>query len=194
MAHGRKGPLALFMGNTGSSYLPQEMVHGLHQGMNTKDGRHLLVTIMDDEQLAADQPLPALLGEVMADGILVNFQYNFPAHFSAAIRNYKIPSVWVNSKAKHDAVYFSEEAAGYQLTKHFIDLGHKHIVYLDSVLSRDPKLSHYSTADRAAGYERAMKEAGYPICFGPDREIDLVDQIKLWIASSDANANGDHYL
>lgn len=55
---------------------------------------------------------------------------------------------------KNRCLFLDNEKAGYEATKHLIDLGHQRIVHISGIKD------HQDAIRRKAGYDRAIKEAG----------------------------------
>jgi LacI family transcriptional regulator len=113
----------------------------------------LNIARLPDETLVNEGFVPKILREWTSDGLLINVQ-DIPPQTIELLREYEIPSVWINSKAEADCVHPDDLQAGEIATEHLLKLGHRRIVYLayDS--------SHYSVVDRRRGYEKAMQRVG----------------------------------
>ena len=97
-----------------------------------------------------------LLRDGRFDGIAVS--HFLPEDASQVISEIGLPRVLLVDKSVPDwsCVVTEDEAGAYTATKHLIGLGHRRIVmYL-----HDSIREHFSVADRHAGYQRAMQEAG----------------------------------
>lgn len=160
IAAGKVGTVALVLGEEHCSHLPQELLHGIHQGLAAADFK-LMVTVLSDAQLSDDQFIPEILTTLMADGLLINYHYRFPPHLLEAIDRFRIPAVWINIRRDHDAVCFDEGAAANAATQRLLDLGHRRIAYLDRALEKEEAQGlHYSSYERRDGYLAAMAAAG----------------------------------
>ena len=72
---------------------------------------------------------------------------------------YSIPSVWINRRVKHNAVFPDDFAAGVTAGRALLERGHRRIAYVS--LFREPEgLGHYSETDRPSGLAHALAEAG----------------------------------
>lgn len=97
-----------------------------------------------------------LLRDGRFDGIAVS--HFLPPHAMDVISEIGLPRVLLMDKTVPDwsCAVTEDEAGAYAATKHLIELGHRRIMmYL-----HDSIRPHYSVADRHAGYNRAMAEAG----------------------------------
>ncbi len=79
----------------------------------------------------------------------------FPNRLRSLIHEHEMPAVWTNVKQDTDSVYPDDHAAGRRSAEHLLSLGHQRIAYLAYSPSH-----HYSMADRRAGCEEAVREAG----------------------------------
>jgi len=76
------------------------------------------------------------------------------------VRQYRLPSIWVNVKRAEDAVHPDDLTAGRLATELLLSHGHRRVAFLDITDPWAPELGrHYSLADRQRGYERAMRAA-----------------------------------
>lgn len=121
----------------------------------SRDGYHLAMACLADEQLRGDSSLARFLGERNADGLILNYVYEIPPEVEDAIARHRHAAVWVNRKLPSRCVHPDDLAAGRSATQALIELGHRRIAYLSS-----HPTSHYSDADRAAGHTHAMSAAG----------------------------------
>ncbi|MEX2606783.1 MAG: LacI family DNA-binding transcriptional regulator [Kiritimatiellia bacterium] len=122
---------------------------------------HVILSAFSDPEVEDDSFMPLILKHLMADGLIVNYHTTPPPHMIELIDKYRIPSVWINHRREHNAVFPDEFAAGRQLTERLIAAGHKRIAYVDrrylNISTAEP---HYSRVDRFRGYSVAMQEAG----------------------------------
>lgn len=116
---------------------------------------HLTIGHIQGEILADAEKTPKLLREWCADGLLINYLSQCPPEILQQIERHHIPAIWLNSKLDHDCIYTEDLAAIRGATEHLIQLGHQRIGYVCHQYS-----SHYSVADRKAGYLQAMAKAG----------------------------------
>jgi len=163
IARGRFGAVALLLSaHEGRSTLPSLLLSGIHQALADHD-QHLMIAKLPDEKLTNEGFVPKILREWLADGLLINYHQAVPDEMVRIIEHHHMPSVWLNAKRDRDAVYPDDLAAGQELTKQLIELGHRRIAYHDlgwNAALRGPGARHYSQDDRYAGYRRAMREAG----------------------------------
>ena len=137
-----------------------DMLRGMHDGLAGR-GIHLTVNFVDDEGLTSDDELPKILGQAMVDGLLLNYTHGIPPRMAELIRRHRLPAVWVNSKQAANCVYPDDEGAGHAAARLLLEAGHRRVAFVDLTAGlEEAGETHYSHADRRAGYERAMAEAG----------------------------------
>lgn len=160
---GRFGCAALVLSTRpNASTLPDNMLKGVHDTLITHD-MHLTVAILPDEQLTSAGVVPKILRNWLADGLLINYTHEIPARMVELIRQYAVPSIWINSQQPSDAIYPDDFSAGRDASRRLIELGHSDIAYVD--YSHNPDVmprEHYSASERLRGYEAAMREARLP--------------------------------
>ena len=154
MRSGRFGSVALLLSqNPSMSILPPPRLQSILDALEERD-LHLIISRFDDETLTDARKMPRILREIMADGLLINYNSNLPEHMADVIAQNQIPAVWMNSKQDADCVYPDDYDAAKRATEHFIAQGHSRIAFGCASPS-----SHYSFTDRAAGYTAAMNAA-----------------------------------
>lgn len=149
------------------SYLPPDLLYGVLAGLRTAD-MHLTISDYPDEEIVKDGFVPKTLRQLMSDGLLINYHYKIPDQMLDLVRKSKYPTVWINSKQKHDSIYPEERDAMRKVAERLIKTGHRRIVYMDSGYGqRGSEPFHYSKHDRYGGYAEAMKAAGLkPVLIG----------------------------
>lgn len=152
---GRTGCVDLLMSTgRGFSRLTPQLIEGIHDGLAEHD-YHLTVSRLPDEKLTSQGFMPKILREFLADGLLVNYTHGIPEAMLALLREYRIPSVFLNAKTGTDCVRPDDAGASELATRHLLEHGHARVAYLAFTST-----GHYSEAERAEGYERAMRAAG----------------------------------
>lgn len=153
---GRFGCIAILLSTTPSrSTLPGSLYEGIDDALAEHD-LHLTLARVSDEKLKSEEAVPKILREWMADGLLVNYNYDIPAPFLETINDTRIPSVWINTKQEANAVWPDDFAAGKSATEQLLALGHRRIAY---AINENAE-GHYSATDRRNGYQAAMAAAG----------------------------------
>ena len=156
MRRGRFNAVALLQGTRiGQSPMPARLLEGLQMALAAHHN-YLIVATLSEEPADDAGRLPQVLREWSVDGFLVNIDHHLPPRLLDAIEDDRVPSVWINTKRDHDCVHPDDLSAGRQLTEHLLARGHRRIAFC-SHRSFD---HHYSVADRHAGYEAAMRDAG----------------------------------
>jgi LacI family transcriptional regulator len=128
------------------------------EGMSKACHRHdmsLLISEVEDEKLSDRRCVPKLLREWMVDGLVIAYMQSFPRMLAELVREFHIPSVWMNSKHDVDCVHPDDYQGAALGTEHLIQQGHRRIAYLCQL--RD---NHYSAVDRRTGYCSTMIDAG----------------------------------
>jgi len=158
---GRFGCAALLLSNeSGRSALPADLLRGIHDALAGRD-MNLTLAVLPDEKLTHEGFVPNILREWMADGLLINYTDHIPHRMIELIREYQLPSVWLNCRLEADCVRPDDFEAGRAATRLLLDLGHRDIAYVDFVWGHeDIGEAHYSVRDRQAGYEQGMRDAG----------------------------------
>jgi len=153
----RFGSVALLL-STHAGWISQNLFHHIHDALAEHD-LHLTVVRLPDEKLTDEAVIPRILSEWMCDGLLVNYIQDIPLRLVNLIEQHHVPSVWLNVRREADCVFPDDVGAAYDATQHLLQIGHRRIDYLNNILKGSSKL-HYSTRDRQAGYEAAMRDAG----------------------------------
>ncbi len=157
MRTGRTGCIALFSSmRPQASHLPLPALAAILEAV-AGNGGFLAHAALPGRADAADAArLPWLLSRHMAEGVLLNCTQAAPPHFEEFLRRTGLPAVWMNHKRSANAVYPDDAGAARKATAQLLALGHTRIAFV-----RPERASgHYSVADRAAGYEAAMRQAG----------------------------------
>ncbi len=131
---------------------------GLFDGLErrlSKDGFHLAMACLAEEDLRSESSLAKMLRERTADGLILNYVYDIPPEVEAAIARHRLAAVWVNRKLATACAHPDDLAGGHDATLALMALGHRRIAYLSS-----HPTAHYSDRDRAAGYAAVMSAAG----------------------------------
>lgn len=160
MRSGRFGCAALVLSTQpGRSSLFPAFLAGVDDEL-AKTGMHLAHAPLADERLSDTGFVPKILSQVMADGLLINYNAEIPPALIEAIERHRIPAVWINSQQPHNCVFPDDLGAGRQATEHLLSLGHRRIAYVDYSYGSARPAAHYSSRDRQGGYEQAMHGAG----------------------------------
>jgi DNA-binding LacI/PurR family transcriptional regulator len=159
MSEGRFGTVSLLLSTeAGRSTLPITMLDCIHDAL-ARHGVNLMIAKLPDEKLTSEGFVPKVLREWMVDGLLINYNRTIPERMIELIEGHQIPAVWINCKRDADCVYPDDFGGGRAATDHLLKLGHKDVAYME-FSAGEPSQRHYSEADRRAGYEQAMRQAG----------------------------------
>jgi LacI family transcriptional regulator len=160
MRYGKFNAIALVLSvNRGRSFLPIDLFNGIADALHEL-GMRLLVTKLDDEELASTRLMPVVLRELSCDGLLINYTDHVPVETAQLLARHRMPSVWINRKQPFDCVYYEDHGGAAMATEHLLALEHRRIEYLDFAPCEYWDNAHYSRADRYEGYARAMRQAG----------------------------------
>ena len=152
---GRFGNIALIQSLLGA-YLPGELLYGVTKAIGDKD-LHLVLTQVPDGVIDDEAYLPHTMGELSADGVLVNRHVGFSQPYLERIHRLRIPAIFLNVQQEFDCIHPDEVMGGRLAAEFLLRLGHQRVAYVDTVVSEEP---HFSRRDRRAGYEHAMAAAG----------------------------------
>jgi LacI family transcriptional regulator len=123
-------------------------------------GMHLVHALVPEQDLRERGQVPKIIGELMADGLLINYNTGIPDALDQVITKHRLPAIWMNAKRARDCVYPDDVGAGRLATEHLLALGHRRIAYVDYCHATTQPDQHYSAWDRQDGYEQAMRAAG----------------------------------
>src|ERR1043165_3537917 len=122
-------------------------------------GKHLIHALVPEQDLRERGQVPRIIGELMTDGLLINYNTGIPEALDQAITRHRLPAIWMNAKRADNCVFPDDEGAGRLATQHLLALGHRRIAYVDYCHATTQPDQHYSAWDRQAGYEQAMRVA-----------------------------------
>lgn len=132
-----------------------KIVPGIQRALRERD-LHLTLAELPDQKLTDAGFVPKILREFSVSGFLVGYTHDIPPLMLELMERHNIPSVWLNTKRPVDCVYPDDVGGAALCTEHLLRLGHRRIAYLTSSYGN----THYSVADREAGYRGAMERAG----------------------------------
>lgn len=190
VASGRHGCIALLLSTERNrSNLPPLLLGAIQEQLLERQLR-LTVAQLPDAQLTDSGFVPGILREYSADGLLIDYTDHIPPAMIDLIRQHRLPSVWINNKMEADSVYPDDFDAGRQAASRLLALGHRRIAFVDYSAPLDTVASaHYSSHDRYAGYEQAMRQAGAgPWAIRPSTIVPHAHQLEYtrsWLAGPD---------
>ena len=135
----------------------------------TRHKYHMLTTYVDKEAVKGLQ-VPHMVHEGRVEGLILNGPAISP-HFILLLRNMGLPIVLVDNvltETAVDCVLCDNEGGAYQAAQHLVEHGHRRITFISGP-------AHWlSSRERAAGYRRALHEAGLEphVVFMPDTVFD----------------------
>lgn len=154
MQKGRMGNAAFVCEGGLRSFLPVALLSGVQEGLDAH-GHHLVLHQLTDEKLKDADYMPSVMRELSVDGIICLFGGKGEPRIRDWLRAFDIPVIWVNRKEAVNCVYPDDFDLGYRGTKELIAKGHRQITYIGPEVKSK---SHFSEADRMAGYQQAMQE------------------------------------
>lgn len=141
-----------------ASPMPEALLVGIDEVLAAVDVSLVLARLPDD-QLVSDVFVPKVARELLADGLIINYDTNLPHRLIELIADHQLPAVWINSRQGETSVRPDDLQAGEDATQCLINHGHTRILYVDFFLEHHSWI-HYSRKDRLAGYRTAMARAG----------------------------------
>ncbi|MEM1445691.1 MAG: substrate-binding domain-containing protein [Planctomycetota bacterium] len=89
---------------------------------------------------------------MLVDGCLIDVAGKHGPYDLSLSRD--LPTILLRGQREHDCIYLDEYQAGYAATRHLLELGHTRVAVAHGPLTEP------AVAQRIAGYEDAMREAG----------------------------------
>lgn len=134
------------------------------------------------ETSEADYLKSPLLSERSVDALLLSYVREPSAAFEAEVARLPMPVVWLNRKAASNTLCVDERGAARLLTEHLLDLGHRHIAFLDY---SSGSLKDSLIAERLSGMRDAADGAGAILSIIQKRlaRADRSDHARSWIAA-----------
>ncbi|CAN5655536.1 LacI family DNA-binding transcriptional regulator [soil metagenome] len=130
----------------------------------------------------ADYLKSPLLSERSVDALLVSYAHEPSPAFEAEIARLPMPVIWLNRKTASNALSVDERGAARQLAEHLLELGHRHIAFLDysSGLLTDSLI-----AERLSGMRDALEESGAILSIIQKRlaRTDRSEHAQTWLKS-----------
>lgn len=155
-----------------ADFRPSDVTTSTLEGVDeelTKHSYYLLTTYMDKEMVRS-LDVPNMIRQSRVDGLILNGPA-FSPRFILELRNTGLPIVLVDNLLNEtgvDCVLCDNEDGAYQAVKHLIEHGHQCIPFLSG------PADWLSSRERAAGYHRALHEAGLEprVVFMPNTIVD----------------------
>lgn len=131
----------------------------------------------------ADYLKSPLLSERSVDALLVSYAREPSASFEAEVARLPMPVIWLNRKAERNTICVDERGATRMLTEHLLELGHRHLAFLDysSGLLNDPLI-----VERLSGMRDAMEPTGAMLSIIQKRlaRPNRSDHARSWLKSA----------
>jgi DNA-binding LacI/PurR family transcriptional regulator len=194
MATGRFNTIALLLdAKVSREHLPSNLLYGIQK---TLADRGLLLTVahFSDEQLTDESTVPAILKQVMSDGLLVNYKMGVPQRLIELLERHRIPTIWIESDRPYDCVMVDHAWGAAEATRHLLELGHRQIAFADNhPADLNAELTrgevHWSLQERREGYAQTMRQAGLVPRFlqvhPSDESRDRLAQARQWLSARD---------
>ena len=144
----------------GRCYLPEPLLYGLCSSLD-KAGLRLVIGRFSDEELTDRRALPSFLRSWSCDGALINYTDRFPSKLNELVRDFRIPSIWLNAPFELDCVKYDDRTAAREAVARLASAGCKRISYVDLRHDFSQEL-HYSAYERILGYEDGRKICNMP--------------------------------
>ncbi len=142
-----------------NSFLPFELMPGI-LGEVRRQGTQLTVIGSPDSELVEEEFVQEALKRWSSDGLLINYTHDFPSRMVDLIRDYRVPSIWINGGMDYDSVHPDDFEATACAVRELHAAGHRKIGYVDLT-----RTNHYSVRDRYDGYAETM--AGFGLSLRP---------------------------
>ena len=145
----------------GISFLPHEMLKAIEVYLSDND-QFLSICALPPGYPDNLTRVPAALGTITADGMLINITHGISPELHGHIARHAPPAVWLNAKLDSNCVYPDDCGAFADATVYLHSHGVPVVSYVDC-LPNDRQLipnGHYSETDRRAGYLQGAASVG----------------------------------
>lgn len=155
---GKFNCLAILSPMSIGGFLPPTLLIGLDMAMRERN-LHLSISDLPPRIDARSDAAPKFLRELLADGLLINFDpRKMPPGLAEAIERQPIPYVWINMPRKHDAIQPDDAHGAAWATRAMLETGARRPIMLTQ---DDPDgTGHVSLRDRERGFHAAVEQAG----------------------------------
>ena len=167
-----KSVMLLESSNSDFSFISNSMLYSIQNTLDSS-GYNLMLNILPDEKIVAEDKLPRIFRENFVDGLLVGITRAIPEWLEQLLKSSNIPVVWVGSQHKNNCIYHDDFLSAYEVTKRLINLGHRKIAYVDyGAPENEKKVWHFSVTERMNGYLKALKDNNLePLIVRPDSKL-----------------------
>lgn len=156
MRYGRFFNLGYFEASHLTVHYP---LHGAEAGLVSaaaEQNFHVVLVKLPPDLSPLKNSLPLIFKQTHLDALIISHLGNLPAAYVEAITASGLPVVYLNEKRPVNSVYVDDEWGAAELTNHLLDQGRRKIAYVRPITTT----THYSSTDRQAGYEAAMRQRG----------------------------------
>jgi DNA-binding LacI/PurR family transcriptional regulator len=152
-------------GDIGTDWYPISELNGIHAALDKLEWR-LLFNELPAAKINDSKLIPQLFRESAVDALLVNLLPDFAEKTIDYFEAQPVPCVWLNLKRDLRSVYPDDASGAAMGVRWLTKRGHKNIGYFSRLFIRT---THYSAADRFAGFTRTIKAED----LSPHRHLEL---------------------
>lgn len=135
-------------------YLPDSLLNALHNHL-ARRGVRLTIARVEDAVVTDGARLRPLLQRIGADGLILDYIDYVPPGLASTLAATRLPMVWINRDAACDAVRADDRAGIRQIVLALRARGRRRIAYVDFSHDAGDQRTHYSSAERLAGWQDA---------------------------------------
>lgn len=151
----QRGLVGMIVSSSNFHFFYPQLAHAFNERLR-RAGYSMVMALHNDRADTLVKIVEELLGQGVVGLAITPPRTGSADALVTSLYQRGIPTIYIGRRGGNspvDCVATDNEHIGYQATRQLIDLGHRAIVHLGFL--------DYSTGgDRAAGYERAMREAG----------------------------------
>lgn len=158
---GRFNCLAILSPMSVGGFLPPTLLIGLDMAMRLRN-LHLSISDLPPGINANDDTAPKFLRELLADGLLINFDpQKMPPGLADRIEQQNVPSIWINMPRRYDTIQPDDVQGAAWATRTLIERGARRLLMVTHADDRAQGL--ISLRDREQGCRLAAEEAGLTV-------------------------------
>jgi len=152
---GKTMSIGILVGPTENFLLPPEM---LSSCVSTLSEKGYVATLFSASGPSEEDYLKSpLLSARSVDALLISYVHPPTSAFERDVEGLPMPVVWLNRRAESNALWVDERGAARMLGQHLIDLGHRHLAFLDYSCG---SLTDPLIAERLSGLRDAADATG----------------------------------
>ncbi len=158
LAGTKSGQVALIYDNH-SPYYMHQIMQGCWDRCH-KEGMRLIAQPVDVADPDIGEQVRGMVRETHVDGAILSSPVTDSAPVLAALEAMNIPFVRISPGTNHaltSSVFMDDTQAADDMTTHLINIGHRRIGFIVG------HINHLASAERQAGYQRALERAGIAI-------------------------------